>query len=175
MELARHSVLLATVIGGATSGVFSRLLFHPIDTCKATMQCASFTSKGVPVPVPHTVWKTMVQIARSQGIMKGLYAGFGISALGAIPGCCAYFTAYEFIKHNVLKQHDGHASIDFSCGFLAEMVSCIVWVPVDVCKERLQTQRVLHVTNYKSSWDAMRRIAFNEGLGQVALQITSRY
>lgn len=53
---------------------------------------------------------------------------------------------------------------DLTAGFIAEMVSCILWVPIDVTKERLQTQSTLKVTNYRGSIDALRTISKQEGI-----------
>lgn len=29
-------------------------------------------------------------------------------------------------------------ALDSTCGFAAEAISCVLWLPIDVCKERLQ-------------------------------------
>lgn len=52
----------------------------------------------------------------------------------------------------------------FVCGLVAETVSCLVWVPVDVAKERLQSQPRMLQRRYTSSLDALHRILTNEGL-----------
>lgn len=41
--------------------------------------------------------------------------------------------------------------IDLTSGFIAEAVSCCIWVPIDVCKEQLQTQKELALTKYKGN------------------------
>ena len=51
----------------------------------------------------------------------------------------------------------------FWCGMIAELISCIFWVPVDILKERLQVQKLLGTYNYKNSIDAVRQIAKKEG------------
>ncbi|KPI83546.1 hypothetical protein ABL78_7419 [Leptomonas seymouri] len=52
----------------------------------------------------------------------------------------------------------------FMCGLTAETVSCLVWVPIDVSKERLQSQPPSLQGRYTSSLDALQRILANEGL-----------
>jgi len=55
---------------------------------------------------------------------------------------------------------------------LAEAVTCIIYVPVDVVKERMQVQRRSGATEingyqqyqYKGSWDALRKIIQTEGM-----------
>ena len=54
-----------------------------------------------------------------------------------------------------------------TAGFAAEAFSCVLWVPIDVVKERLQGQSALpqgHI-RYRSSFDALRTICLQEGFG----------
>ncbi|CCW68911.1 unnamed protein product [Phytomonas sp. Hart1] len=60
--------------------------------------------------------------------------------------------------------HTPSAVIALTSGFLAEVVSCVVWVPMDVSKERLQSQPPSLPGRYRNSWDAFRTIARYEGL-----------
>ena len=66
--------------------------------------------------------------------------------------------------------------IHLSAGMLAEVVACIIYVPVDVVKERMQVQQrvrqasnnnlsqsVLYNYQYKSSLDAIQKIIKTEG------------
>ena len=46
----------------------------------------------------------------------------------------------------------------------AETVSCIVFVPVDIVKERLQVQSSLKTFNYKNDYQAIIQICQNEGI-----------
>ena len=50
---------------------------------------------------------------------------------------------------------------------MAEAVSCVLWVPIDVVKERLQVQRPGDSNSYKGSLHALRKIAAQEGLGSL--------
>ncbi|KAG5492283.1 hypothetical protein GH5_01200 [Leishmania sp. Ghana 2012 LV757] len=52
----------------------------------------------------------------------------------------------------------------FLCGLAAETVSCIVWVPIDVAKERLQSQPPSLAARYTGSLDALHRIVAHEGV-----------
>lgn len=54
-------------------------------------------------------------------------------------------------------------TISFSAAIIAEVVSCVIWLPVDVIKERLQVQNLLKTYHYKNSWDAAIQISKNEG------------
>eukprot|EP01068_Selenidium_serpulae_P007134 Selendium_serpulae@DN4619_c0_g1_i1.p1 len=164
-EHSDRAVLQCTMVGASVSGLVGRTLFHPIDTCKAVMQVQK---KGNPSQAGGIV-TTLRGLQRSGGTFRQLYAGFGVAALGAIPGCCLYFTGYEASKRLISDDRSGDSSpgVDFTAGFLAEALSCLVWVPVDVCKERLQCQEALKVTKYKGSLDCLRTVAFREGIFQL--------
>ena len=46
----------------------------------------------------------------------------------------------------------------------AEAVACILFVPVDVIKERRQVQSTLKAYEYKSDFDAIKQISRTEGV-----------
>ena len=75
---------------------------------------------------------------QTEGV-SSLYRGFLPALIGTIPGVALYFGTYEFSKSWFTSRY-GQSShlINFGCGFLAEAVSCVVWVPSDVLKERGQ-------------------------------------
>ena len=69
----------------------------------------------------------------------GLYRGFGVHVLGSIPAAGLYFGSYEFFKSHVLERkfwHDRPFLAYLAGGMFAECVACIIFVPVDVIKER---------------------------------------
>lgn len=47
---------------------------------------------------------------------------------------------------------------------LAETVSCILWLPIDVIKERMQVQSNLKIFDYKNTLDAISKIIKSEGV-----------
>lgn len=137
---------------------------------------------------------TLRMVWRREGL-PGLYRGFVICGCGSLPATCLFFTSFEIIRASLVrvfsswpniesvdsKAREGYAGdaaemrpptaispfIDLVSGFGAEAVSCVFWVPIDVCKERLQTQRVLGTGAYRGSWDCMSQIFKQEGLGQL--------
>ena len=55
----------------------------------------------------------------------------------------------------------------FISGMLAEAVTCTIYVPVDVVKERMQVQRKGSSQIYNSSLDALRKILKTEGMSGI--------
>ena len=86
--------------------------------------------------------------------------------LGSIPAAGLYFGSYEFFKSQTLqiKFFENHPFLAYlSGGMFAETVACIIFVPVDVIKERRQVQMDLGF-KYKSDFDAVRSTVKSEGI-----------
>jgi hypothetical protein len=124
--------------------------------------------------------------------LRALYGGFGAVIIGGTPGTVLYLTGYAFFRDSLsvavstTRRHDedsGRTSeyekptlpnsqefaVHFMSGMLAETVSCIIYVPVDVVKERMQVQRKVNASSssgyqYSGSWDALRQITKTEGV-----------
>ncbi len=62
-----------------------------------------------------------------------------VKKIAGSPATCLFFGSYETFK-KILPEKLGIKYgffNDFCSGFLAECVSCVLWVPIDVVKERL--------------------------------------
>jgi hypothetical protein len=93
----------------------------------------------------------------------------------------AYLCSYDFIKNKFLERNSSHNLkspefvIHLTSGMLAEAIACVIYVPVDVIKERLQVQKGAQSIGgglqkgyyYKGSLDALKKITRNEGLGGI--------
>jgi hypothetical protein len=135
--------LVVTLLASSTAGLMARLALHPLDSIKANLQTPS------PVPV-------------RQLLSRNLYSGLGVAALGSVPAGCLYFTSYEQARASLGNDSLSH----FAAGMFAETLSCLLWVPVDVIKERLQVQQHFKARTYSYSGglDALKTILRDEGL-----------
>eukprot|EP00922_Rhytidocystis_sp_ex-Travisia-forbesii_P061108 GHVS01090613.1.p1 GENE.GHVS01090613.1~~GHVS01090613.1.p1 ORF type:complete len:361 (+),score=44.68 GHVS01090613.1:347-1429(+) len=160
--------------------------FDRLTTTTTTIdisQCSKATKQSYYYSWQHKGLAGLVfRTLRKEGL-RGFYRGIGVSSIGSVPATCLYFSAYEGFRPIVRAaaagsivggvgdgcSHKQHVRLitDFTAGFLAEAVSCVLWVPIDVSKERLQTQADLKMTNYRSSWDALRTIIKVDGISQL--------
>ncbi|KAL9191305.1 hypothetical protein ACHAXT_001011 [Thalassiosira profunda] len=188
-----RSPLLYDVLGSATAGIISRIVTHPLDTAKARLQAPTAGGQS-PFRGPLDA---LIRTYRREGI-RALYGGFGAVIVGGTPGTVIYLTGYAFFRDSLSSlvskrnedstdtsrgggngrqplSHGQEFAIHFSSGMLAEAVTCIIYVPVDVVKERMQVQQTNTSRNplsqgnsqthpYKGSWDALRRILQTEGM-----------
>lgn len=174
--------IAATTLGSATAGIVSRIFTHPIDTAKSRLQ-AQYAATSNQAPKYLGTKDVLIRTFRTEGI-AGLYRGFGAILVGGTPGTVIYLCTYEAAKaqlsqwkYNIFDQKSGKESlmgggdflVHFSSGLIAEAVACIVYVPVDVIKERLQVQHSSMKTSnsYTGSYDALIKIAKTEGMGGV--------
>jgi hypothetical protein len=175
----------ATMLGSAMAGMLARIPLHPIDTCKARLQVQ--TALGTEA-VYRNFADALVKIGRTEGV-AGLYRGFGVTLLGSAPAGVLYFTSYEVTKDTLATAPllaRVPALAHFAAGMVAEAFSCILWVPIDVIKERMQIQRrpggpladttgpasarrdaPSSGTYYKNTADAVRQILRSEGVAGV--------
>lgn len=161
-----------TLLGSALSGLIARFPCHPIDTIKSRLQ----GSGGYRYDSIRHCFRTTIA---EEGV-RGLYRGFGIVAAVGTPAACLYLTSYDVYKAKLLSLRGSRDGTDldflghFTAGMLAEATACLLFVPVDVIKERLQVQRTGQVAavgvpssappTYLGSFDAVKQIARSEGL-----------
>uniref|UniRef100_K3X835 Mitochondrial carrier protein n=1 Tax=Globisporangium ultimum (strain ATCC 200006 / CBS 805.95 / DAOM BR144) TaxID=431595 RepID=K3X835_GLOUD len=159
-----------TKSGSASAGMIGRVFCHPIDTVKARLQAS--TAAGQTMASHLQLRKFSLQH------LRGLYRGLGVSMIGSAPATCLYLTSYEMSKDSLQSVNVFRKSPSLSylgAGMLAEALSCVLWVPIDVIKERMQVQSKVAVTGggaskpaqtlyYRNTVHAMQTIIETEGL-----------
>jgi len=180
------SAMLYDVLSSATAGIISRILTHPLDTTKARLQANNTYYRG---PID-----ALLRTYKHEGI-RALYRGLNAVIVGGTPGTILYLTGYAYWRDTISSavstwnERDDTIStsaakdnkpsslsqgeeftVHFMSGMLAETVCCIIYVPVDVVKERMQVQQQYKQmkntsdTYYRDSFDALQKILKTEGL-----------
>jgi hypothetical protein len=153
---------------------------------------ASEALASLPHEVPRSSFISSAKSIWAREGISGFYRDVGVAAVGSAPGVALYLTTYdrcsaawkvfgdatpatdgvsgnhaESTVVEAVRRVAAHTPTNvrfFMCGLGAEAVSCLVWVPIDVAKERLQSQPPTLPARYASSVDALRRIMTNEGV-----------
>lgn len=149
----------------ATAGVIGRTSAFPMDTIKTV---SSVTHGASVKPDIMTAVRT---IHASDGCL-GFYRGLGISCVASAPGVALYISSYEHAKDYLKGLQEGEGkrhhipdpALHVAAGLFAEAVSCIIWVPMDVVKERLQSQHSGVEGRYRSSWHGLSTLFRLEGI-----------
>ena len=106
--------------------------------------------------------------------MESTLTGFSVYLLSA-PARALYFAGYEFVK-DIGQDYKQHKYLFESiAGPFAQLLGSVLWVPMDVIKERLQTQAVVEtqitskkiIIPYKNPLDCLIRIIKSEGLSGI--------
>jgi Mitochondrial carrier protein len=164
------SSLLPNALGSAAAGIVSRICTHPLDTVKARLQAPPGST-----PLYTGPFDALRRTARSEGI-RGLYRGFGAVIVGGTPGTVIYLCTYDICRSFFSNDtsDEQHFAVHFVSGMVAETVACLVYVPVDVIKERMQVQHTdgavgasNQATAYRNSWHALKVVSKTEGLGGI--------
>ncbi|KAJ1918485.1 S-adenosylmethionine transporter [Mycoemilia scoparia] len=137
-ELSLHQCLIA---GGMAGTAVDTALF-PLDTIKTRLQSkAGF---------------------RASGGFKGVYSGLSSAIIGSAPSSAIFFVCYENVKFalsqnkNISENYSPFIHmVAASCG---EVGACLVRVPTEVVKQRLQAK------HYNSLYLALTNIYKTEGL-----------
>lgn len=152
--------LAVTIPASLVAGLVARVVCHPIDTCKARIQAS--TSQNV----YKNVFDVIQRSVRTDG-GRSLYQGLTAAAIGSAPAVCIYIGGFEYFRNTFLMIpvcSRYPALADFSAGMAAETLSCVIFVPVDVVKERLQIQTNGAPGAYRGALNAMQTILGQEGL-----------
>ncbi|KAG3114458.1 hypothetical protein PI124_g6370 [Phytophthora idaei] len=154
---------LPTLLGSAAAGMIGRVFCHPLDTVKARLQASTTTGQTI-----------TSQLNLRLQHLRGLYRGIGVSMLGSAPATCLYMTSYEVSKDALMgvESFRGNPSLLYlGAGMTAEALSCVLWVPIDVIKERMQVQEqpsgasgAARKIYYRNTLDAVQTIARTERL-----------
>ena len=118
-----------SLIAGGIAGTSVDVALFPIDTLKTRAQA------------PSGFWKA--------GGFRGIYNGLGAAAAGSAPGAALFFSSYETMKPIVAAQQErvlGHRDETAICHMIAasisEAVACLVRVPTEVIKAKMQIANV---------------------------------
>ncbi|CAA6653892.1 unnamed protein product [Spirodela intermedia] len=138
---------------------------HPIAVVKTRMQVADGTLAHMH---GFSVFK---KIMRNDGF-RGIFRGFGTSAVGSLPGRVLALTSLEMSKEMVLRHTEdlnmpGATRVGLAngvAGMASNVVSCAYYVPLDVICQRLMVQGLPGMANYDGPFNAIRGVLKTEGL-----------
>jgi Mitochondrial carrier protein len=123
---------------------------------------------------PYDVFR---QSWKQPGGIRSLYRGIGTVLLGGTPGTMIYLCSYEWTKdyfgriqqqsfqtathsqNGENQQNEPSLYIHLLAGMVAETLACLIYVPVDVLKERMQVSSA-----YQNAYHGLQILTKNEGV-----------
>ena len=125
---------------------------YPLDTLKTRLQSANGFFKA--------------------GGFRGVYKGLSAAAIGSAPGAALFFGAYDTCKRDLQKRNNlPPPVIHMAAALVGESFACLVRVPTEVIKQRLQTG--MHASIVESVSSVMKGdglIGFYHGFGATILR-----
>lgn len=110
----------------------------------------------------YTASQIVHQTLQKEG-WRAFYKGLGPVIVGGVPGVCMYLTSYEYCKDQLSTYPSIPPVLTYvSAALTAETFCCLVFVPVDVLKERMQVNK--QALQYTSTAQSLYHIIENEGL-----------
>ena len=135
---------VASLIAGGLAGTSVDVALYPLDTLKTRLQARRGFLKS--------------------GGFSGLYKGIVPVLIGSAPTASLFFVTYEGIKtvgrRRVPEKY--HSALHMGAASLAEMVACLIRVPIEVVKQRKQAS-LLHTKDislgllYRGYWSTVSR------------------
>lgn len=115
--------MLVSLLSGGFAGISVDLALFPLDTLKTRLQSADGFFKS--------------------GGFRGVYKGVSAAAIGSAPGAALFFGAYDTCKRKLQESKAKHnlpaPAIHMVAAAVGESFACLVRVPTEVIKQRLQT------------------------------------
>lgn len=120
--LATNYFYLTSLISGGMAGLVVDVVLFPIDTIKTRLQSEK------------KFWRA--------GGFRGIYNGLGPAAVGSVPSAALFFCTYESMKKLLAPYAHGQQThfVHMSSAAVAEVVACLIRVPVEIAKQRRQVQ-----------------------------------
>ncbi|XP_037892696.1 S-adenosylmethionine mitochondrial carrier protein homolog [Glossina fuscipes] len=134
------------LVAGAVAGMVVDVVLFPIDTMKTRLQ----SELGF--------WRA--------GGFRGIYKGLAPAAAGSAPSAALFFFAYENLKiflGGITQSSKNSPYIHMMSASSAEVLACVVRVPVEIAKQRRQaSNHKQQQSSLQILWTAYK----NEGLRQ---------
>lgn len=111
------------LISGGLAGTTVDIALFPLDTIKTRLQSPQGFLKA--------------------GGFRGVYKGLSAAAVGSSPGAALFFSTYEAVKHlcaqsETMQNLNNPAYGHMLAASLGEIMACLVRVPTEVVKQRMQ-------------------------------------
>jgi solute carrier family 25 oxoglutarate transporter 11 len=158
-------------INGGLAGMTATTVIQPVDMIKVRLQLAGEGVRTGPKPTPITVFKDIVASGKVMDLYTGLSAGllrqavYTTARLGFFDTFMERLTVSAEAKGNKVGFKE-RAGAGLTAGGLAAMVGN----PADLALIRMQSDGLKAVgqrANYTSVFDALIRIAKNEGIARL--------
>lgn len=155
-------------VAGGVGGCMGAILTCPLEVVKTRFQALNykpvFTDKPSYVPSFVQAFRTIVAKEGAKGLFKGL----GPNLVGVAPSRAIYFGVYSIVKAETINAgFDESSTVHLLSAMTAGAAVATITSPIWLIKTRMQLQSDAPTpghTNYKNSFDCVRRVYHEEGV-----------
>jgi len=156
-------------VNGGLAGMFATMCIQPIDMVKVRIQLAGEGARGGPRPSPLGVAKDII----AQGKVLDLYSGLSAGLLRQAVYTTARLGFFDTFQNMLTSRAETKGTnVTFlersAAGLTAGGLAAMVGNPADLALIRMQSDGLkpkAERANYRSVFDALKRIASAEGVG----------
>ncbi|KAI7878872.1 mitochondrial carrier [Lichtheimia hyalospora FSU 10163] len=152
------------LFASSVAALAARVCTHPIDTIKTRLQVRSTMNDHGLASLKQVIVEPSAS-HQPAAVVRSLYRGLPVTLLFSVPALSVYLTCYETTKA-YLHQHGGKRGYlaqdgmlnHLASGCAAEVAAGTLFTPMEVIKNRLQTQKT------QSAASMARQIWKTEGI-----------
>lgn len=156
-------------VNGGLAGMFATMCIQPIDMVKVRIQLAGEGSRGGVRPGPFAVAKDIIAQGKVLDLYTGLSAGLLRQAVYTTARLGFFDTFQNMLSARAEKNGTSVTFLERSAaGLTAGGLAAMVGNPADLALIRMQSDGLKpkdQRANYRSVFDALKRIAGTEGIG----------
>jgi len=159
-------------VNGGLSGMFATACIQPIDMIKVRLQLAGEGVRGGPKPTVMGVTKDIIAQGKVMDLYNGISAGLLRQAVYTTARL-GLFDTFQTMLATRAEKTPG-AEVTFvqraGAGLAAGGLAAMIGNPADLALIRMQSDGLKpkdQRANYRSVFDALKRIATNEGIGRL--------
>ncbi|ABN65463.1 mitochondrial carrier protein [Scheffersomyces stipitis CBS 6054] len=148
-----------TYIAGAVAGIVNTPVAGPIEQLRILSQSNTSTTK-------NSLSDTVKRIYQTEGIVNGIYRGFGITLLREIQAYGVWFLTYETLIQQIIDLQHYKSRNDISTpellasGALAGNALWLSSYPIDVIKSNIQSDKFGSASKFNGRISAATRYIY---------------
>lgn len=154
---------LGSLASGGAAGATSLIFVYPLDYSRTRL--AADVGKAKHEREFTGLGNCLTTTFKKEGLL-GLYRGFSVSVVGIIVYRACYFGGYDFGKQFLFKDfRNANAVLLFLFAEVNTTLSGLASYPLDTVRRRLMMQSGRAQKAYTGTFDCMRKIYAEKGLG----------
>jgi len=158
-ETTRGLMVIKDLSAGSIAGMAGMVVGHPLDVVKTRVQATTSSMRSL------STLGCLRAILQQEG-WKGIWRGIGPPVFAMAWWQATVFASYELTFDKLSSANVNEEAARLSAGLVSGAASCIITVPTDAVKIKLQLDRG-SAEGAKSSWCCARQMVARSGMSSL--------